>query len=73
MQARATDSVSFMPTGAGRRAAFPGTEAMRLWEETGNGEGSQTPSHPNPLASRQPHTLGTKRVPLTQAGCHTQG
>ena len=59
--------------GQGGEQLFMVTGAMRLWEGTGNSEGSQTPSHPNPRASRQPHTLGTKRVPLTQAGCHTQG
>lgn len=52
MQGTATAD-SFMPTGGGEEEQlFPVTEAMRLWEGTGNGKGSQTPSHRNPQASR---------------------
>lgn len=36
---------------------------VRPWERTQNGEGSQRPSHPNPLASRQPPSLKHQSCP----------
>lgn len=47
---------SFMPAvgGGKEERLFPVPETMRLWAGTGTGEGSQTPSHWNSLAGRQP-------------------